>query len=244
MKYIGIDYGTHRIGLAVSDEAGTMSFPRKEIENTESAITEITQIIQADTIGGIVMGESKNLQGQENALAQEARSFGEKLASASNAQLFFEPEMFSTQEARRDPEGVRGHGAVDSKAATIILNSYLDRITFAQKQTPQITIDDLAKIEISVGTVVVAELVPDSQKLIRFEIDFGNKGVRQIVSGIQKYVSDPQTLIGKQLAFVTNLAPRKLAGLESNGMLFAVGEDESFAFLTPSAFVPPGTNAH
>jgi tRNA-binding EMAP/Myf-like protein len=50
--------------------------------------------------------------------------------------------------------------------------------------------------------------------------------------------------VGRQLAFVTNLAPRRLKGLESDGMLFAVGEGDSFAFLSPDRPVPPGTSAH
>ncbi|MGE5540865.1 MAG: hypothetical protein ACM3TU_01095 [Bacillota bacterium] len=109
----------------------------------------------------------------------------------------------------------------------------------------RINIDEFAKIEVKVGTVQVAERVPDTDKLLRLEVDFGEEsGPRQIVSGIAAYVSEPETLVGRQLAFVTNLAPRMLRGLESNGMLFAVGEDESFAFLTPDRPVPPGTAAH
>ncbi len=96
-----------------------------------------------------------------------------------------------------------------------------------------------------VGTVRSAERVPDSNKLLRLVVDFGEEaGPRQIVSGIAKYVEDPVSLIEKQLAFVTNLEPRSLAGLESNGMLFAVGDADSFAFLTPDRPVPPGTPAH
>jgi len=110
---------------------------------------------------------------------------------------------------------------------------------------PRITIDEFSKIEVKVGTVKTAERVPETDKLIRFTIDFGEEaGPRQIVSGIQKYVPDTEALIGKQLCFVTNLEPRIIKGLESNGMLFAVGEDDTFAFLTPHRDVPPGTAAH
>ena len=109
----------------------------------------------------------------------------------------------------------------------------------------RINIDDFAKVEVKVGTVKTAEVVPDSHKLLRLTVDFGEEGgPRQIVSGIAKYVEDPASLIERQLAFVTNLEPRSLAGLESNGMLFAVGDGESFAFLTPDRPVPPGTSAH
>ena len=108
-----------------------------------------------------------------------------------------------------------------------------------------ITIDDLAKIEIRVGTVVSAERVPETDKLIRLLVEFGEEtGPRQIVSGIAAYIESPEWLVGKQLSFVTNLEPRTIKGLESNGMLFAVGEGDSFAFLTPDRAVPPGSSGH
>lgn len=114
-----------------------------------------------------------------------------------------------------------------------------------QKEEPRISIDDLMKVEVKVGTVRTAELVPETDKLLRLTVDFGEEeGPRQIVSGIRAYVNEPEDLVGRQLAFVTNLAPRKIKGLESNGMLFAIGQDETFAFLSPDRPVPPGTSAH
>lgn len=114
-----------------------------------------------------------------------------------------------------------------------------------EKADPRISIDDLMKIEVRVGTVESAELVPETDKLLRLSVDFGEeKGPRQIVSGIRAYVDEPEDLVGRQLAFVTNLAPRKIKGLESDGMLFAIGSDDTFAFLTPDRLVPPGTGAH
>lgn len=110
---------------------------------------------------------------------------------------------------------------------------------------PRISIDDFGKIEVKVGTVRSAERVPETDKLVRLMVDFGEvDGPRQIVSGIATYIADPSSLVGRQLAFITNLEPRTIRGLESNGMLFAVGEGESFAFLTPNREVPPGTSAH
>ena len=94
------------------------------------------------------------------------------------------------------------------------------------------------------GTVLTAERVPDTDKLLRLTVEFGEEHPRQIVSGIQAYVPDPATLVGRQLAFVTNLEPRTIRGLESNGMLFAVGEGDTFAFVVPDRPVPPGTGAH
>lgn len=110
---------------------------------------------------------------------------------------------------------------------------------------PRITIDDFSKIEVKIGTVRTAERVPETDKLLRLTVDFNEEsGPRQIVSGIAAYVTEPESLVGRQLAFVTNLEPRTIRGLESNGMLFAVGSDETFAFVTPDREVPPGTSAH
>jgi len=108
-----------------------------------------------------------------------------------------------------------------------------------------ISIDEFSKIEVKVGTVQSAERVPETDKLLRLIVDFAEEaGPRQIVSGIHAYVNEPEDLVGRQLAFVTNLEPRTIKGLESNGMLFAVGSDDTFAFLTPDRQVPPGTSAH
>lgn len=108
-----------------------------------------------------------------------------------------------------------------------------------------ISIDEFSKIEVKIGTVKAAERVPETDKLIKCEVDFGEEaGPRTIVSGIAMYVPDPETLVGRQLAYVTNLAPRTIKGIESNGMLFAVGAGDTFAFLIPDREVPPGTGAH
>ncbi len=107
-----------------------------------------------------------------------------------------------------------------------------------------ISIDDVLKVDVKVGTILSAEAVPETDKLLRLMVDVGEEEPRQIVSGIRAYVSDPEALVGKQFAFVTNLKPRTLKGLESNGMLFAVGADDTFAFLSPDRLVPPGTSAH
>ena len=110
---------------------------------------------------------------------------------------------------------------------------------------PRISIEEFSKIEVKIGTVRSVERVPETDKLLRFMIDFNEEtGPRQIVSGIAAHVLDPDLLVGRQFAFVTNLAPRTIRGLESDGMLFAIGYGESFAFLTPDRVVPSGTSAH
>ena len=103
-----------------------------------------------------------------------------------------------------------------------------------------ITIDQFKEIEIKIGTVKTAERVPDSDKLLRMEVDFGEEAPRQILSGIAEFRT-PEDMIGKQFPFVTNLEPRTIRGLVSNGMILAVGEGETFALLNPSVEVAPGS---
>ncbi len=95
---------------------------------------------------------------------------------------------------------------------------------------PTISIDDFAKVEMRVGKVVVAERIPKADKLLRLEVDLGTEpgmGRRQILSGIAEWYA-PEDLVGRRIVVITNLAPRKMRGLESHGMLLAAsGPDGS-----------------
>ena len=88
----------------------------------------------------------------------------------------------------------------------------------------KISIDDFAKIELRVGLVKVAERVPKADKLLRLEIDIGTE-VRQVLAGIAESYA-PENLIGRKVVIVANLAPRKLRGMESNGMIVAASVDD------------------
>jgi methionyl-tRNA synthetase len=90
----------------------------------------------------------------------------------------------------------------------------------APPQVPQhITIDDFVKVDLRVAQILVAERVPKADKLLRLEVDLGYEK-RQILAGIAQYY-EPEKLIGRKIVIVANLAPRKMRGLESNGMLLA-----------------------
>lgn len=102
-----------------------------------------------------------------------------------------------------------------------------------------ITYEDFQKLDMRLGKVLVAEAVPDSDKLIRFKLDFGEEKPRQILSAIREWYSEPEALVGKMMLFVVNLEPRMIRGLESQGMLMAVGEDRPI-FLIPEESVAPG----
>lgn len=119
-----------------------------------------------------------------------------------------------------------------------------------------ISFEDFSKVEIRVGKILSAEKIPDTDKLLKLSVDFGVKAseistpvvperdVRQIVSGISGYFPDASVLVGKKCMFVTNLEPRKIRGLESNGMLFALSTVEgTFSLLEPSGEIPEGTRA-
>lgn len=110
-----------------------------------------------------------------------------------------------------------------------------------EEKKPEISYDDFAKLEIRVGTVMAAELIPDTDKLLKCTIDFGDFGVRTIVSGIALF-RKPEEIIGKQLPYIVNLAPRMLRGVESQGMLLAASPGgEGLALLIPDTQVPNGT---
>ena len=83
-----------------------------------------------------------------------------------------------------------------------------------------ISIDDFLKVELRVGEIKVAERIPNADKLLRFEIDLGEEKPRQILAGLAEYY-EPETLIGRKVVVVANLKPRKMRGLESQGMICA-----------------------
>ena len=105
-----------------------------------------------------------------------------------------------------------------------------------------ISIDDFKKLEIRVGKIISAEKVEDADKLLRLSVDFGEETPRQIISGISAYFPDPSHLVGKRCPFAVNLEPRIIRGLESNGMILAVGNtDGFFSLLEASSETPPGS---
>ena len=88
----------------------------------------------------------------------------------------------------------------------------------------EVPYDHFAKLDIRVGTVVSAELVPETDKLIKCTVDLGELGKRTIVSGIAQW-KKPEELIGRQFPYIVNLAPRTLRGIESQGMLLAASDE-------------------
>jgi len=112
-----------------------------------------------------------------------------------------------------------------------------------QQATPEnhkITIQDFQKIELKVATILAAERVPKSNKLLKLQVDLGSEQ-RQIVAGIGK-TYEPDQLLGRTVIVVANLQPAKLMGIESQGMVLAAGGQEVLGLLTLLEEVPQGTS--
>lgn len=109
---------------------------------------------------------------------------------------------------------------------------------------PTITIEDVERIDIRVGTIVLVEDVPRSAKLARLTVDFGDHR-RTILAGIRKERPDPKEIEGRQALFVVNMAPRAMAGETSEGMLFDIGYADGVVpvLALPERPVPNGTRA-
>lgn len=104
-----------------------------------------------------------------------------------------------------------------------------------------ITYDDFAKLTIVVGTITAVAEVPDSNKLLKLTVEVGEEVPRQILSGIKKYFTDPQSLVGVQTPFLINLETKVIAGLESQGMILAASDGEAFSLLTLGNPLPVGS---
>jgi methionyl-tRNA synthetase len=110
-----------------------------------------------------------------------------------------------------------------------------------KKAVHYITIDDLKKVELRVGTIVAAEAIVGSDKLVKMQVDLGPLGKRQILAGIRASYS-PEELLNKQGLFVCNLQPRKMMGTESQGMMLVAHDDQGkVQLMAPNKIVPNGT---
>jgi methionine--tRNA ligase beta chain len=109
---------------------------------------------------------------------------------------------------------------------------------------PEITISDLEKIDVRVGTIVSVEDVPGSDKLVRLKVNF-NGFQRNILAGMKQEREDPRSIEGRQALFVVNLAAKKMMGEISQGMLFDIGYADGITpvLAVPESAVPDGTRA-
>lgn len=247
MKYLGIDYGEKRVGIAVSDAEGKMAFPKVVFENNKELFSEISDFCKENSVEAIVIGESKDYKGEDNKINPKIISFKRELSGIIKLPISLEPEFMSSMQVEKTFGKTE---MLDASAASIILQTFLDKEKVRRekkKQTEEketnkkITYDDFKKVEMKIGKILSVEPVPASDKLLKLSVDFAEGGPRQILSGIAKYFPDPKTLIGKKVAFVTNLLPRKMMGLESDGMILAVHTEDKLAIMEVPDFIKEGT---
>jgi putative Holliday junction resolvase len=136
MRYLGIDYGEKRVGLALSDEEGKMAFPYKIIKNDLELVDNIHNICGKEEVSAIVLGESTDLSGKPNKIMGSIEEFKRNLETELDLPIYFEKEFMTTIEARgRAGKEInnakkikkRKAAAADASAAAIILARYLDR---------------------------------------------------------------------------------------------------------------------
>ena len=109
---------------------------------------------------------------------------------------------------------------------------------------PPVSLADLQKIDVRVGTIVSVDDVPKSDKLVQLTVDFGDHR-RVILAGMKKERDDPREIVGRQALFVVNLEPRRMAGVVSEGMVFDIGfaDDVTPVLAMPERVVPNGVRA-
>jgi putative Holliday junction resolvase len=124
MRYLGIDFGTKRVGVAISDETNTMAFPYVVLQNNNELMREIEKIVSKERITELVIGESRDYQGNPNKIMSDINEFVEVLKKNTILNINLEPEFLTSLQA----EHLQGKNEMhDASAAAIILQSFIDR---------------------------------------------------------------------------------------------------------------------
>lgn len=123
MRYLGIDFGEKRVGIALSDEDGKLAFPQAVLTNDSDLLKNIVDWCMQNGVETVVMGESRNYQGQINPIMWKIDGFRKQLEMMGK-KVVFEPEFMTSSQASQI---IGENKMLDASAAAIILQSYLDR---------------------------------------------------------------------------------------------------------------------
>lgn len=126
MRYLGIDYGAKRIGLALSDEDAQFAFPNETVPNDATSVDRINNIILKNHVKGIIIGDTRAGNGADNPITGEAKEFARQLEANAGIALHFSREAWSSIEASRFAPKGKEHD--DAAAAAIILQRFLDNL--------------------------------------------------------------------------------------------------------------------
>ncbi len=134
MKYLGIDYGTKKIGVAVSDETGFLAFPLGTVKAGPGALEEVASIARENAVGKIIIGESRDNNGQPNDVMEDIEQFKKDIEGLTGLVADYEREYFTSTMAARQFAPIEksrkqnpSHANLDASAAALILQSYLDK---------------------------------------------------------------------------------------------------------------------
>ena len=116
--------GKKNVGIAISDDGGNLAFAKIVLDNNNQLLDNILKIIEEDRVEAIVIGESINLNGEENLIQKKILEFKKILEENVKIPIHFEPEFLTSMEARRLQEGVK---KIDASAAALILKSFLNK---------------------------------------------------------------------------------------------------------------------
>ena len=142
MRFLGIDYGEKRVGIALSDESGSLAFPRGIFANAARLIPHLKSVCEAEHVGTLVVGESRTYRGEENPIMKKIVHFKKTLEQSIGVPVAFESETLSSAEARRPYRNTKDERAarktkkkpmilIDDSSAAIILQKYIDKQKYA-----------------------------------------------------------------------------------------------------------------
>ena len=129
MRYLGIDFGHKKMGLALSDEQGDFVYPHSVIKNDKNSILIIADLCHKEGVAEVVIGDTHDLKGSDNLVTKQAKDFAKNLIQLLKLPINWQTEVFSSREAERT---IGDDELRDARAAAIILQSYLDRKRFAR----------------------------------------------------------------------------------------------------------------
>jgi len=128
MRLLGIDYGTKRIGIAMTDESGDMAFPKATLANDRYFFPALIELIEGGNVKKIIIGESLDKDGSENEIMQKIRTLARKIEGELDIPVEYETEAYSSEAAKRLQEDeLKQSKLIDASAAAIILNTYIER---------------------------------------------------------------------------------------------------------------------
>lgn len=124
VKYLGIDYGTKRIGVAVSDDTGSLAFPLTTLASDREALSRVAALAKEHNVETVVIGESRNYKNEPNEVMEDIEQFKKDLAEVTTLPVTYEPEFMTSVQAMREGKTKD----LDASAAALILQSFLDRM--------------------------------------------------------------------------------------------------------------------